>query len=288
MIITKLIGGLGNQMFQYATGRLLAYKNKAVLKLDLSAYDNQSGITQRQYELSPFNVQQNFSNQIDNKIICGPEKKGLLGKIFRKLPDSFYKSNYIKEKGHNFNSSILDLNNNVYLDGYWQSEKYFSDISDIIRSEFTLKNNSLDPSLLQEIINKNSVSLHIRRGDYVFNPVTNRFHGVCTLDYYKRAIDFIEERFEDLTFYIFSDDLNWCKENLKINHPTFFVEGNKNYEDLILMSHCKYNIIANSSFSWWGAWLNNNPGKIVIAPEQWFADKSVDTDDLIPESWIKI
>ncbi len=136
-----------------------------------------------------------------------------------------------------------------------------------------------------------SVSLHIRRGDYVSNKVTNQVHGVCDLNYYSHAISYIAERISNTHLFVFSDDPEWAKGNLKTEIPTFFVDNNradKDYEDLKLMRQCKHNIIANSSFSWWGAWLNQNAGKIVIAPKKWFNDKSINTKDLIPEKWIRL
>ena len=290
MIIVKLSGGLGNQLFQYALGRSMAEREKTIFKIDLYSCKKQINITPRQYELSPFNVQENFSTPQENEIFCGGKFNIFLRKVLNKVQFNFYLNNNIIEKKYNFNSSVLNLKGSCYLDGYWQTEKYFFDIKNIIKSEFTLKEkyNNLNVQLVEKIVNCNSVSIHIRRGDYISDQKINNYHGVCSLDYYHKAINLISKKYSDLTFFIFSDDLKWCKKNLKINWPVVFIEGNKNYEDLILMSKCHHNIIANSSFSWWGAWLNNNPDKIVIAPKQWFVNKSINTEDLIPESWIKI
>lgn len=290
MIITKLSGGLGNQMFQYAVGQAIAKKNKAILKMDLSGYDNQTGVTQRKYELYLFNIPENFTTADDNKKIKGREPNNLFKKILNKLHVKYNSPNYIKEKHFNFDPKILKLKDNIYLDGYWQTEKYFKDIEDIIRSEFTLKTeySGLNPELIAKINNYNSVSMHIRRGDYVSSQSTNKFHGICSLDYYKKAIDLIAKKFPNPTIFIFSDDLKWCEENIKIKFPIIFVQGNKNYEDLIMMSKCNHNIIANSSFSWWGAWLNNNPNKMVIAPQKWFNNPNINYSDIIPSTWIKI
>lgn len=290
MIITKLSGGLGNQMFQYAVGQAIAKKNKAILKMDLSGYDNQTGMTPRQYELFLFNIQENFSTPDDNKKIKGREPNNLFKKFLNKLHIKYYKPNYIKEKHFNFNPEILKLKDDIFLDGYWQTEKYFKDIEDIIRSEFTLKTeySNLNPELIAKISSCNSVSMHIRRDDYITNQNTNEFHGIYSLDYYKKAIDLIAEKFPNPIIFIFSDDLKWCEENIKIKYPIVFVKGNKNYEDLIIMSKCQHNIIANSTFSWWGAWLNNNPNKIIIAPQKWFNNPNINYSDIIPSTWIKI
>jgi len=133
--------------------------------------------------------------------------------------------------------------------------------------------------------------LHIRRGDYVHAPLANQFHGLCSLDYYQKAVNYIYQKIPDCHFYIFSDDHSWVCENFKLDYPVTMVDHNdadKDYEDLRLMSLCKYNIIANSSFSWWGAWLNANPEKIVLCPERWFNDLSLDIKDLMPDSWIRV
>lgn len=290
MIITRLFGGLGNQMFQYAIGRALAEKNKADLKMDLSGYENQIGVTPRQYELSIFKIKEDFSNYKENKNIKGKEFKGLFKKVLNKLHIKLGGSGYIIEKHYNFDKDVLNLGDNVYLEGYWQTEKYFLDIANIIRSEFSLKDefDHLNQEMLDKIDGYNSVSVHIRRGDYISNQNANSYHGICSLDYYRKAISLIASKSSNPVFFVFSDDLEWCKENLKIEWPIIFVDGNKNYEDLMMMSQCKHNIIANSSFSWWGAWLNANSDKIVVAPQQWVADKSVNTIDIIPESWLKI
>lgn len=290
MIITKLIGGLGNQLFQYAVGRALAEKNKTTLKMDLSGYDHQVGVTPRQYELFLFNIQESFSTPAERDKLKGREAIGLWGRVWKKISSRLKRQRFLLEKHYNFDPAILEAKDNVYLEGYWQTEKYFVEIADIIRAEFTLKAeyNNLNQELLQKIAAYNSVSLHIRRGDYVSSQSTNEYHGVCSLDYYRQAVDLIAAKFPDPVIFVFSDDLEWCEANLKIDWPIVFVSGNKNYEDLIMMSRCKHNIIANSSFSWWGAWLNNNPEKMVVAPKRWFAETSVDTSDIVPSTWTKI
>jgi hypothetical protein len=138
---------------------------------------------------------------------------------------------------------------------------------------------------------ESAVSIHVRRGDYVSDAGTNRFHGTCSVDYYHDAVDRISGFAPASHFFVFSDGIDWAKENLRLRQPVTYVDfndGEKNYEDLRLMSLCKHHIIANSSFSWWGAWLNPNPDKIVIAPKKWFNDPSINTDDLIPNSWLRL
>jgi hypothetical protein len=180
----------------------------------------------------------------------------------------------------------------TYLQGYWQSERYFSHFSRTIRTDFQFQEYN-DPSfdeLKSRIENENSIFLHIRRGDYLSNPSTLALHGICSLDYYLKAVSIISSNISQPVFYIFSDDLNWANDNLSINFPHHFVEGNSglySFRDLHLMTLCRHSIIANSTFSWWGAWLNANPDKIVIAPRRWFANRPQPTD-LYPPSWILI
>ena len=285
MIIIKLNGGLGNQLFQYSLGRKLSIKNKDVFKLDLSDFTKDNP---RSYSLGYFNVIENFTSDEDvNKI-----KKSGVWKLVDKLKP-YYKRSAIKYKGYDFDPNVLKLSGNFYLDGYWQSEKYFKDIESVIREEITLK--ELSPykhsELINNIKNSNSVSIHIRRGDYVTNKKFSSVYNLLDEKYYQEALKFIAEKIKDPLFFIFSDDINWVKQNLNIPYPKIFVSGEneiKNYEELILMSLCKHNITANSSFSWWGAWLNKNADKIVISPDKWFNDKISNAKDLIPENWVRL
>lgn len=291
MIITKLQGGLGNQMFQYAIGRASAEKTGTALKLDIDGYNNQIGITQRVYSLSPFNIKECFAteeeiNKLKNSINVWFFKISQKIGLFRKY------NSFVCESHFNFYPEISDLNGDLYLQGYWQTEKYFQNIEDIICKEFTLKKEFSieDKGITKEIKNSNAISLHIRRGDYVSSAIANESLGTCSLEYYMDAIKYITEKVKDATFYIFSDDIQWVKENLKIGSPAKYVSDGilEDYEELVLMSYCKHNIIANSSFSWWGAWLNNNKNKIIIAPRKWFNTQSFNNDSLIPSRWIKI
>ncbi len=301
MIITKIQGGLGNQMFQYAIGRHLAYLNRTDLRLDISSYNNQNkNDTPRKYSLSYFNIIEDFSTKKDIKKMKLPNMatKNIFLRIYRKIfrgleaKKPLHKRTYIREPYFGFCVDILKIKGNVYLSGNWQNEKYFKDIDNIIRKDFTLKNKSNNYiKLANQILNTdNSISLHVRRGDYVHNKKTNEYHGICSLNYYKKAINIIASKINLPTFFVFSDDIKWVKKNIKTRYPIVFISGNylKDYEELILMSKCKYNIIANSSFSWWGAWLNNNPDKVVIAPKKWFQAATRINDNPCPENWIKI
>lgn len=292
MIIVKLIGGLGNQMFQYAAGRYLAYKCKTELKLNIRGFKN---YTLRNYDLNHFNIIENFATSLDLCRISPPSGRPVV-KIFKHIIrdiSQMQSIEYIKEKDYSFQQNFLKLPDNVYLDGYWQSEKYFLYIEDIIRQEFSIVNplTSISQDIADQIKDCESISIHVRRGDYVSNTNTNNVHGTCGVDYYSNAIDLIHKRVENPCFFIFSDDPEWACSNIKPDAPTTYVRHNdysKDYEDIFLMSMCKHNIIANSSFSWWGAWLNRNPDKIVIAPKKWFNSKDMNTHDLLPKKWQKL
>ena len=202
------------------------------------------------------------------------------------------------ENDFGFQPEMLSFKKNVFLNGYWQSEKYFSPVSRIIKNDFTIKDNFLSEILnsdrLNDVLNKitqtNSVAIHFRRGDYVHDPNTNKHHGLCSMDYYQRAISFLKKQTNLPHFFLFSDEPGWLKANFTLEEPFTIIENNPGYADLYLMSNCKHNIIANSSFSWWGSWLNRNAKKIVVTPDKWFNDseKNKQTRDLIPEKWIRM
>lgn len=290
MIIVRLKGGLGNQLFQYALGRHLAEIHKSVLKIDISFFETYELHT---YSLWPFNIQENIASP-DEVLTLPARRIGIVERaatrLLRRPPK--LASTHIQEKYFHFDPEILNLPDGVYLDGYWQSEKYFADIFEILQKEYTVKTlpAGKDKELAGRILSCESVSLHIRRGSYLLPPY-NAFHGTCSLNYYLRCVEYLTQYVKHPHFFIFSDEPPWAYDNLKFPYPTTYVDHNdadKDYEELRLMSLCKYQIIANSTFSWWGAWLNANPEKIVLVPERWFNDSTVDTKDLIPESWVKI
>lgn len=292
MIIFELIGGLGNQMFQYAAARSLSLRMESSLRLDTSAFDGYK--LHQGFELGRiFNAPINIAERLDLKNIlgwkCNPTIRRFLARGELKLIRG---KNFIVEPHFDYWSEINKLSNNCYCIGYWQSERYFRDHSEQIRKDFSFKLplNEKNLKLAHEINQINAVSLHIRRGDYISNPKAAEVHGTCSLDYYRSAVKYIAEKIQFPHFYIFSDDILWVENSLKIDYPHVFVSSNQgaeSYNDMRIMSMCKHNIIANSSFSWWGAWLNPNPNKIVVAPRQWFA-KGNETKDLIPNSWVRI
>jgi len=295
MIITMLNGGLGNQLFQYAMGRSIALKNKTDLKLDLRWFRSIKGTTERKYELHHFNIPAEEATEADIKKITEPYSNPLLKFFFLRyqwrLPPHL--RNVVEERQFHFDENMLKVRNNAYLSGYWQSEKYFRDIRPTLLQDLSprqpLEGKNLE--LAGEISRTESVSIHVRRADYVSDPKISEVHGVCSESYYDAAISFINDKVSNPVYFIFSDDIEWCRQHLKINREKHFIDhntGDKSYSDLLLMRLCRHNIIANSSFSWWGAWLNDNPGKIAVAPAKWFNAPGKDAKDVIPDEWVKL
>jgi Glycosyl transferase family 11 len=284
MIATRLMGGLGNQMFQYAAGRRLAIKRGVELVLDLSYLANQPrGDVPRHFELDCFHIVGKHTDELADE--------GHAQTVLRRLLRRSDGPHRLKETGARFQSAVLDAPDNTLLVGYWQSEKYFEDEEAQIRRDFTFAvPMSPAKSALATTIGENAVSLHIRRGDYVSHPASSTFHGVLPLEYYDRAAAVIAERIDDPHFFVISDDPGWCRTHVKLPSATTFVGDTPGpgHEDMQLMSLCRHHVIANSSFSWWGAWLNEHADKIVVAPRRWFTDEAHDARDLVPESWIRI
>ena len=283
MIVTKLMGGLGNQMFQYAAGRALAEKHGTPLALDLSDYKH---LETRPFDLSKLNTRFEIAGAETTAIPGGKRWQRILKKI---IPGPW---KILSEKHFHFDPGVLKAPDQTYLLGYWQSEKYFKDQRPLLLKEFSPKAPLIGANLdlAQQIKKTTAVSLHIRRGDYVSNPQASQFHGVMPLDYYYQALNYLKTKVDPFEIFIFSDDPIWVKENFKTEFKIHFVSHNqdKNEEDIRMMSLCHHNIIANSSFSWWGAWLNQNPEKIVIAPKIWFRDPSKNTQDVVPSEWVRV
>lgn len=287
MVISRLIGGLGNQMFQYAAGRALAVSNNCDLKLDVSGYKNYK--LHNGYELNLFKIQAGIATDVEiSDFVKGQSR---LSRFISKKLKLKNKSHQI-EKNFDYDPSFFEIKRPIYIDGYWQSYQYFESIESQLKLELTPTTRlcGLNLTISKQIAKCNSVSLHIRRGDYVSNLEANKTHGFIGIEYYNKAISFIHEQVLQPHFFVFSDDIAWARENLGLTINVVFInhnQGRSSFEDMRLMSLCKYNIIANSSFSWWGAWLNTDPNKIVIAPRQWFANMQ-DTSDLMPDNWLKM
>ncbi|MDD5333374.1 MAG: alpha-1,2-fucosyltransferase [Rhodoferax sp.] len=289
LIISQIIGGLGNQMFQFAAGRALSIERGQALHLDISGFAD--------YRLHQgFELARIFAGQFE--IATGAEVRRALGwqfsPVVRRVIERpgmswLRRPSLVVEPHFHYWTGLNSVPSNCYLKGYWQSQKYFGKHASVLRSDFTFKalNNRQNDNTIEEINRVNAVSVHVRRGDFLTNPTTQAKHGICSIEYYRDAIGYVLQRIERPYFFVFSDDMDWVKGNLKIDAPCQYVDRNhgaESYIDMYLMSLCKHNIIANSSFSWWGAWLNSNPEKIVLAPKNWFVHP-IDTRDLIPENW---
>ncbi|HVB19813.1 MAG TPA: alpha-1,2-fucosyltransferase [Candidatus Paceibacterota bacterium] len=294
MIIVKLEGGLGNQLFQYAFARSVSSKLETDFRLDTNPFHTY--YTLHKYSLNHFNIQEKFARDSDFFGFVWVRKRHKVFNTFyrylrlkKKLMPFYY-----PERTFHFDPSVFSKDG-VYFDGFWQTGKYFKNIETELRNEIALKEpfSNYSQGIFEEIKTSTAVSIHVRRADYVTNKSSNIYHGTCSMDYYQKAMEYISQRVSSASFFIFSDDYDWAIENFKsLPHPVTCVKNTaeKNYEDLLLMASCKHNIIANSSFSWWGAWLNRTEGKIVIAPKQWFNNvkTAVNTRDIVPEAWIKI
>jgi len=285
MIIVKLEGGLGNQMFQYALGRNLSLLHDVPLKIDSSYLqkENQSdrslridGFKTKLDEATPaeiYSCRSSLQRFLD-RLRLASKKKGVIEKEI-----GFYPKNLKRTKG--------------YFVGHWNDENYFKSSEEAIQKDFELKKPlGLSAQKIAGLIatEPESVSVHIRRGDYVSIAKVAAVHRVLPISYYIEAIKKITEQKSNAHFFVSSDDIGWAKENFPKNYPATFISSPEipDYEELALMSSCKHNIIANSTFSWWGAWLNQNPQKIVIAPKQWFNDQNRGTGGLIPKTWLQI
>ncbi len=297
MIITKLKGGLGNQMFQYACGKALSLRNKDTLKLDISGYKSQGSDTPRYYSLSHFKIK-NEAIATDAEIAKIKYPLGVLSKalLFANL---FVKTKIFRDFNIGWHKNIATKTGDVYLDGFWQTEKYFADVSGDIRNEFSLKEGLAGNSLtMATAIAGNahvpSVSMHVRRGDVARDAATNPYFGCTPPEYYARALEYIAAHVKEFHVFVFSDDIEWVKKNITIPYPVTYVSGSgagnqiPDYEELTLMSMCAHNIIANSSFSWWGAWLNPRNDKIVIAPKEWIKRGKRMHKDTVPNTWMQL
>jgi hypothetical protein len=288
MIIVKIQGGLGNQMFQYALGRNLSLIHKTAFKIDPSYLrrENQSG---RSFQLHNFNT---ILEEASPKEI--QKYRGTFQKILDKIrPD--LKKLKISDIGKNlmaFEANILNRKDG-YFDGHWNNERYFKANEETIKKDFTLKSplGTGAAEILRMIESEpNATSLHIRRGDYLSIQKVSNIYNQLPFSYYQKAMEYMLARHPDTHFFVSSDDIEWVKENFPQGYPVTFVSSPliTEYEELVLMTQCKHNTIANSTYSWWGAYLNKNDNKIVIAPEHWFLDATKNNNDFVPKTWIRM
>lgn len=291
VVVSHILGGLGNQMFQYAAGRALSLARGAPLLLDVQDFDGY-GVHQG------FELARVFSTAMP--LVDAQQLRGLLGcqssRLMRRIVGlpafSVLRARaYVLEPHFHYWAGFKQTSVPCYLQGYWQSERYFSDVAQTIRNDFEFRSPLVGKNLdlAHELKGVNAVSVHVRRGDYVSNAKALATHGLCSLEYYVKAIEYINNHVDMPIFFIFSDDLEWVKDNLVVNHAVRYVDNNhgaESYNDMRLMSMCRHHIIANSSFSWWGAWLNPDPQKIVVAPRRWFMNQN-NVSDLLPATWVR-
>lgn len=304
-IVIRIRGGLGNQMFQYAFGKAIALEYNKKLFIDktiLEAYPIPNTVTPRNFELDIFNVEYVEFSSV--KKLANKFKHPTIKKILIKGAYYFFNQKYkwqsVVQNNDDHPDDVLNRitkSSNLQLDGYFQSNLFFEKYRDEIIKDFSFKEKPTSNS--QEWLDlikaqKNTVALHVRRGDYLLQH-NQSAHGMCDLNYYKKAIEYILSELGSANFMVFSDDIEWCKEqfNSEENKQFFFIEGNTKehaYEDIRLMTNCQHNIIANSSFSWWAAYLNENDNKIVIRPSKWFAleNSSVKEKVICPINWMEI
>lgn len=292
MIITRVIGGLGNQMFQYAAGLSLSIRNNTNHVLDINDFGDT--YTLRKYELDAFDF---------NPVLAPINPTKLLRRYYSRpfwyLPIKHRSTamrwltgyTYFRETQANVMTSFFKLPSNCYLDGHWNSEIYFKDHQQLVRNAYTFS--SIKDSSIKRyaaLIGKcNSVSIHVRRTDYETVSKNLNLFGLCGTDYYESAMSYINSRIKNVVYFVFADDKQWAKNNIKPQKKCFYIEHSAdNFEDMRLMSLCNHNIIANSTFSWWGAWLNPNKDKIVVAPKSWWKADHMNDQDVVPKHWKKI
>jgi hypothetical protein len=292
MIIVNLVGGLGNQMFQYACGRAQALELNMPLKAMVDMFGMYPGRNGPELD-RVFALQLELAQQTDLRKMIGafrvsPAVRRVLA---TKALAPIRGRHFISEPHGGPAKSLVDkVRKGGYLQGYWQSERYFLKYEEAIRRDFTFRHSVTghNVQLARMILNAVAVSVHVRRGDYVSNPAAFAVHGTCAPEYYYRAIESVRRRLPSARLFAFSDDPKWVRDVLIPRYPDLvLVDHNRHedsYNDMRLMSLCRHHVISNSSFSWWAAWLNSCSDKIVIAPRKWLANGAA-TDDLIPRTW---
>jgi Glycosyl transferase family 11 len=286
LVIARIEGGLGNQMFQYAMARRTALAIGGKLKLHLDWFKTQS---KREYELPRFNIDADIASSEDVSAVLG---SGLVSRFLSGVErfKPYNRRRLITERSFRFDKRFLQIPGPAYLQGYWQSPKYFDGIEGLLRQEFTPKNpiSANAAKLHYEIGGAMSVAVHCRRGDYVKEEHIAKRHGVCSIAYYREAMQIVLRKFPAAHFFCFSDDPGWVKANIKAPGPITYVDFPRDCgstDELYLMSRCTHHIISNSTYGWWGAWLADGD-RLTIAPKRWFRDPTIETRDLFPPEWV--
>ena len=290
-VIARIEGGLGNQLFQYAASRSLADRLGCGLQLDIQAIHLNSD---RPFQLDKYNTRADILD-VAQVIELPDARSSRLGRFKSRLSQSLpsvFSFPAFWPNSFAFDPRFDRISNPSYLVGYWQSERYFKWNRELLLKDIQLVTTpKIGVEYLKQIKAANSVALHIRRGDYVSNESAAAIHGTCDLSYYTRALQELSKRISDIQLFIFSDDLEWSRRNLQYDFPMIFVDNSDQESSLIdleLMRHCKHHIVANSSFSWWGAWLAQTPHQLVYAPKRWFSDSNIDATDVVPQHWVRL
>lgn len=291
-IITRLMGGLGNQMFQYAVARRLVGENDADILFDVSYLGSEAtGLTPRKYGLDKFAVRGRIASESEIREVLGAGPRRFLVKAWNRVAPIPYKT-VVYEAGYAYEPGILKARPTVYLSGYWQSPAYFEQAAEAIRRDFQLKN-GLTPSgaqWLRKIEAAPAVSIHVRRGDFLHNPLMIAFHGTTDAGFYKAALQHVTSKAKVESVFVFTDEPEWVRKNLDIGRNFEIVAGAgdaPDQEELTLMAACQHHIISNSSFGWWGAWLGRNRDKVMVAPKQWFAGAK-EEPEIFGAAWHRI
>lgn len=293
MILLRLMGGLGNQMFQYAFGRCLAVRRRVELRLDLRWFEENRS---RQYRLDSFPIAASIASARDTEMLtregwCGLAQRvtsGLPPSTWHRMPRTVMEQNLRYDHSHG--ERLADY---LHYTGYWQCEKYFLPIADELRKTFHSRHarSAGFRHWSEMILGAQSVSIHVRRGDYLHDEASNRVHGTCEIEYFRAAMRIISGRVPNAHYFLFCEDPDWCRDFFKDDASALIVDltgEESDLEQLDLMRLCRHHIISNSTFGWWGAWLATEGDSIVIAPRQWFADPALDSTDIVPDRWIRI
>lgn len=294
MIIVRLLGGLGNQLFQYALGRRLSYARGVPLRFDISFYGEGE---KRSYQLDQFQIDAETISREELQSLSFAFGQNVASRAYRltqRVLFPYYRRRRVYEQIRGYDPNILRVSKTAFLHGYWQTGKYGQPVEHILRKELVLRNglHPVNAKWAEKIRSHCAVSVHIRRTDYLDPRWASALH-TCGLDYYEQAIQLIRERHPDATFYFFSDDPSWVRQNIHTAANHYYVENNdtnRDWETIHLMGLCQHHVIANSTFSWWGAWMGQNPNKTVVAPQKWFVEGGgvSNNHDIVPDEWIRI
>lgn len=304
MIITRLTGGLGNQMFQYAAGLALAERRRTALKLDVNWFrEDPAYEAHNRYALSCLNITEQFATCEEIDRVRGVELTRVERwarlvarrlRFYRYASREAARSNCHYAESFGFYPGFLEQPDPTYLHGMWQSERFFAPVADLLRLHFGFRYPP-QPAVaeMQARIRGGgpSVAIHFRRGDYVRNAAFNQEIGVLGIDYYERAVALVRERLPSAVLYLFSDDVDAVEREFRPPGPHVFVRAVRPwhaYDKIRLMGACDHAVISNSTFAWWAAWLNPNPDKLVIAPDPWFSGRALDDKDVVPASWLRL